>query len=52
MESPALETLLQTLATSGVELIVVGGLAAVAQGAPVAKDQLMLPILEETLRRR
>ncbi len=32
---PALTTLLTTLATGGVELIVVGGLAAVAQGAPI-----------------
>jgi hypothetical protein len=30
-----LETLLRTLATSGVDFIVVGGLAAVAQGAPI-----------------
>jgi hypothetical protein len=35
MGSPSLETLLQTLAASDVELIVVGMLAAVAQGAPV-----------------
>jgi hypothetical protein len=35
MASAALETLLQTLASAGVELIVVGGLAAVAQGAPI-----------------
>lgn len=32
MGSPSLETLLQTLAASDVELIVVGMLAAVAQG--------------------
>ena len=35
MGSASLETLLQTLAASDVELIVVGLLAAVAQGAPV-----------------
>jgi hypothetical protein len=35
MASPSLETLLETLAASDVEFIVVGLLAAVAQGAPV-----------------
>src|SRR5262245_143802 len=35
MPSAVLETLLRTLASGGVELIVVGGLAAVAQGAPI-----------------
>jgi hypothetical protein len=37
MSAPAdLATLLERLAASGVELILVGGLAAVAQGAPIA----------------
>jgi hypothetical protein len=40
MGSPSLETLLQTLAASDVELIVVGMLAAVAQGAPVTTHEL------------
>jgi hypothetical protein len=40
MGSPSLETLLQTLAASDVELIVVGMLAAVAQGAPVTTHDL------------
>lgn len=35
MGSPRLESLLETLAASDVELVVVGLLAAVAQGAPV-----------------
>ncbi|MGE0872987.1 MAG: hypothetical protein AB7P03_30830 [Kofleriaceae bacterium] len=35
MASPRLETLLETLAASELELVVVGGLAAVAQGAPI-----------------
>lgn len=35
MASTALESLLATLATARVDLIVVGGLAAVAQGAPI-----------------
>lgn len=70
MGSPSLTTLLEKLAASDVEFIVVGMLAAVAQGAPVttyvlgletiielkrgstrAKDQYVLPVLEETLRR-
>jgi hypothetical protein len=38
-------TSLARLAASGTEFVLVGGLAAVAQGAP-------LEILEETLRRR
>lgn len=40
MASPSLETLLETLATSDVEFIVVGLLAAVAQGAPVTTHDL------------
>ena len=40
MASPALHSLLATLATSRVELIVVGGLAAVAQGAPITTHDL------------
>jgi hypothetical protein len=40
MASPSLETLLETLAASGVEFIVVGMLAAVAQGAPVTTHDL------------
>jgi hypothetical protein len=42
MGSPSLETLLQTLAASDVELIVVGMLAAVAQGAPVTTHYLAI----------
>jgi hypothetical protein len=38
--SPSLESLLETLATSDVEFIVVGLLAAVAQGAPVTTHDL------------
>lgn len=40
MASPSLESLLATLATSNVEFIVVGMLAAVAQGAPVTTHDL------------
>ncbi len=40
MASPSLESLLETLATSDVEFIVVGLLAAVAQGAPVTTHDL------------
>jgi hypothetical protein len=40
MESPGLHSLLATLAASRVELIVVGGLAAVAQGAPITTHDL------------
>ena len=40
MASPALTDLLATLASSRVELIVVGGLAAVAQGAPITTHDL------------
>jgi hypothetical protein len=40
MASPSLESLLATLATSDVELIVVGMLAAVAEGAPVTTHDL------------
>jgi len=40
MASPSLESLLTTLASSDVELIVVGLLAAVAQGAPVTTHDL------------
>lgn len=41
MASPSdLTTLLSRLAAAGVELIVVGGLAAVAQGAPIATFDL------------
>ena len=40
MASPSLESLLTTLATSDVEFIVVGMLAAVAQGAPVTTHDL------------
>jgi hypothetical protein len=40
MASPALETLLETLATSGVDFVVVGALAAVAQGAPITTHDL------------
>lgn len=40
MGSPALQSLLATLAESKVELIVVGGLAAVAQGAPITTHDL------------
>jgi hypothetical protein len=40
MASPSLESLLATLATSDVEFIVVGLLAAVAQGAPVTTHDL------------
>jgi hypothetical protein len=40
MGSPSLESLLETLATSDVEFIVVGLLAAVAQGAPVTTHDL------------
>lgn len=40
MQSPSLESLLETLATSDVEFIVVGLLAAVAQGAPVTTHDL------------
>ena len=40
MASPALHSLLATLAASGAELIVVGGLAAVAQGAPITTHDL------------
>jgi hypothetical protein len=40
MASPSLESLLATLATSDVEFIVVGMLAAVAQGAPVTTHDL------------
>jgi hypothetical protein len=40
MASPSLESLLSTLASSDVEFIVVGMLAAVAQGAPVTTHDL------------
>jgi hypothetical protein len=40
MASPSLESLLATLATSDIEFIVVGMLAAVAQGAPVTTHDL------------
>lgn len=40
MASPALTSLLGTLAAQRVELIVVGGLAAVAQGAPITTMDL------------
>src|SRR5690242_8494660 len=40
MASPSLESLLETLATNYVEFIVVGLLAAVAQGAPVTTHDL------------
>ncbi|HEY4239530.1 MAG TPA: hypothetical protein VGM88_06925 [Kofleriaceae bacterium] len=40
MASPNLESLLATLATTDVEFIVVGMLAAVAQGAPVTTHDL------------
>lgn len=40
MASPSLESLLATLASSDVEFIVVGLLAAVAQGAPVTTHDL------------
>jgi hypothetical protein len=40
MASPGLHSLLATLASSGAELIVVGGLAAVAQGAPITTHDL------------
>jgi len=40
MASPALQSLLATLAASHVEVIVVGGLAAVAQGAPITTHDL------------
>lgn len=40
MASPSLESLLETLAASDVEFIVVGMLAAVAQGAPVTTHDL------------
>ena len=40
MASPSLESLLETLATSDVEFVVVGLLAAVAQGAPVTTHDL------------
>ena len=40
MASPSLESLLGTLAASDVEFIVVGLLAAVAQGAPVTTHDL------------
>jgi hypothetical protein len=40
MGSPSLESLLATLAASDVEFIVVGMLAAVAQGAPVTTHDL------------
>jgi hypothetical protein len=40
MASPSLETLLATLASSDVEFVVVGLLAAVAQGAPVTTHDL------------
>jgi hypothetical protein len=40
MTSPSLESLLSTLASSDVEFIVVGMLAAVAQGAPVTTHDL------------
>jgi hypothetical protein len=40
MASPSLESLLTTLASSDVEFIVVGLLAAVAQGAPVTTHDL------------
>jgi hypothetical protein len=40
MASPSLESLLSTLASSDVEFIVVGLLAAVAQGAPVTTHDL------------
>jgi hypothetical protein len=40
MASPSLESLLTTLATSDAEFIVVGMLAAVAQGAPVTTHDL------------
>ena len=42
MASPSLETLLETLAASSVELVVVGMLAAVAQGAPVTTHDLVI----------
>jgi hypothetical protein len=40
MVSPALHSLLATLAASRIELIVVGGIAAVAQGAPITTHDL------------
>ncbi|MDB4954599.1 MAG: hypothetical protein JWO36_2168 [Myxococcales bacterium] len=40
MASPKLTDLVATLAASSVELIVVGGLAAVAQGAPITPHDL------------
>src|SRR5262245_57531218 len=40
MASPNLETLIATLASSDVEFIIVGLLAAVAQGAPVTTHDL------------
>src|SRR5690348_3463910 len=40
MASPSLESLLETLATSDIEFIVVGLLAAVAQGAPAPTHDL------------
>lgn len=40
MASPSLESLIETLAKSDVEFIVVGLLAAVAQGAPVTTHDL------------
>jgi hypothetical protein len=40
MASPSLESLLTILATSDAEFIVVGMLAAVAQGAPVTTHDL------------
>ena len=40
MASAGLESLLATLTSAGVELIVVGGLAAVVQGAPIVTRDL------------
>lgn len=46
-----LSAVLEGLIKADVEFILVGGLAAVVQGAPVTtKDRQRLPILEETLR--
>jgi hypothetical protein len=40
VDTPALHNLLATLAASHVEFVVVGGLAAVAQGAPITTHDL------------
>jgi hypothetical protein len=47
-DSPDLTTLLERLCASGVEFILVGGLAAVSQGAPVTTfDTDIVPSLDE-----